>query len=323
MAQQDDPSSFDLLEELKPAGGRGHDSSRRAETILGLLLLLSVISWGLLSWRHQQQVDDYSAGKRYAIARDWDNALAGYRDAGDYADSADLARQVAALVAERDRLYASATGAAENGQWIVTLQDLRALRDIQPGYRDSGVLYPEAEANTYRSALAGTVALRLNAVPAGLYIRTDQAWVSLPGSDIASGVRSFGPGGCLAYDAPDRSRVDNVASNPNLFATSVLSIDMTASARKLVSVCIGGQHIISSTVSTPPLPAGSITVMGEADQARCGTDLAKPASPNHNSQRGSALMAYIANGNLRVRTYDGKVDLLLEQGVACLYDSIP
>jgi hypothetical protein len=320
MEQKGDLSSFDVQDEPKPAGGHGHDLSRRAETIFGLLLLFAVIGWGLLSWRHQQQLDDYNAAKRYAIARDWDDALVSYRDAGDYADSAALARQLAVVVAERDRLYASATGAAENGEWIVTLQDLHALHDIQPGYQNSRALYPEAEANTYSSALDGTVALRLNAVPAGLYIRTDQAWVSLPASDTTSAMRSFGPGGCLAYDVPDRSRLDNVASNPNLFATSVLSIDMSPTTRKLVSVCISGQHIISSTLSTQPSPAASTTATGQGDQVRCGTDLAKPASPIRNSHRGSALVAYIAGGNLRVRTYDGKVDLLLEQGVPCLYD---
>jgi hypothetical protein len=322
MTQQDDQSSSDFQDEPKPAGDSGHDHSRRAETIFGLILLTAVMGWGLLSWWHQRQVDDYSAGKQYAVARDWDNALASYKEAGDYADSASLARQVAALIAERDRLYASATGAAENGEWIVTLQDLRALRDIQPGYRNSGALYPEAEANTYSSALAGTVALRLNAVPAGLYLRTDRTWVSLPASDTASTVRSFGRGGCLAYDAPDRSRIDNVGSNPNLFETSVLSVEMSTTARKLISVCISGQSIISSTLSTELSPTGSITT-GQADQVHCGTDLAKPASPIRNSHRGPALVAYIAGGNLRVRTFDRKVDLLLEQGVPCLYDRTP
>jgi hypothetical protein len=314
MEQQDDPGTFVFLDEPKPAEGRGHDYSRRAETIFGLLLLLTVIGWSLLSWRHQQQADDYNAGKRYAFARDWDNAMVSYQDAGDYADSADLARQVAGLVAERDQLYASATRAAENGQWVVTLQDLRKLRDIQPDYRDSSALYSEAEANTYTSALAGTVALRLNAVPAGLYVRTDRAWVYLPESDADSDLRRYGPGGSVAYDAPDRSRIANVASNPNLFATSVLAVDMTSTSRKLISARIMGRHIISSTLSPKSLPTDSVTVSGQPGQVRCGTDLAKP---------GSALVAYVAGGNLHVRTYDGQVDLLLEQDVPCLYDSAP
>src|SRR3954451_4600870 len=99
----DEQSGFALLDEPQQTAGSGRNARRRAEMLLGLLLLLTVIGWSLADWHQQQQRAAYNNGKRYVASRDWDSALAAFRSAGDQADAAVLAQQAEVHIAERDR----------------------------------------------------------------------------------------------------------------------------------------------------------------------------------------------------------------------------
>ena len=315
---------FAHLDEPQQAPGDGHQAGRRAELLLGVLLLLAVAGWSVWNWREQQQLAAYNSGKRYAASRNWAGALAAFRSAGDYADAGALAQQAAGYMAEQGRLYAAASEAAGHEDWLVALQDLRLLRTLQPDYRDSSALYSVVEDHTYTAALAGVVALRTAVTPAGLYLRNDQTWVWLPGSDSTSSLHGAGPGGCLLYDVPTgRSRLDGTAANPNLFATSVLSLDLAPETRALASVRVadGSASGAALAARTPGDQTGAGA--GQTGALYCGADLARPASPARSWHRGGSLLAYIGAGDLRVRSINGRVDLLLEQGVQTLYDSTP
>jgi hypothetical protein len=325
--QSDDQLGFVILDESEQAvsgDSSSPSSNQRAEMLLGLLLLLIVIGWSLWVWRQQQQLDAYNSGKHYAAAQDWDQALASYRAAGDYADSAVLTRQVMAVVDERDRLYSAGTEALAASAWVVALQDLRELRDIEPGYRDSSTLYRAAENNTYSVALTGVVALRVDAGPAGLYLWNDRGWIWLPGSDAASSLRGYGPGGCLVYDVPvGNSNLDNTAANPDLFTTSVLSLDLTPAARGLMDARITGAHSGGASATIDAVLDTAAAGTEQTGKLYCRGELARKASAPNSSHLGAGILAYIGNGALRARSDDGQVDLLLERGVQRLFDTVP
>lgn len=324
LRQPDEQADFAFLDEPPPAAAGGRRARWRAEMLLGLLLLLTVAGWSLADWHRQEQRAAYNDGRRYATGRDWDNALAAFRVAGDYADAAGLAQQAAVHIVDRGRLYGAASAAAGQEDWLTALQDLRQLDTVQPNYRDSRALRLAAEAHTYRAALAGVVARRTQASPAGLYLRSDQGWVWLSGSDPASSVHGFGPGGCVLYDAPTgRASLDGTAANPNLFATSVLSLDLAPEARGLRSVQIAEELLSADERAGRPPWAVAGARADQPGALHCAADFAPPAIPAHSWHRSGRFLAYIADGDLRVRTADDTVDLLLEQGVQGLYEPTP
>jgi hypothetical protein len=302
----------------------GHNTTRRTELLCGLLLLLTVVGWSVWSWREQQQRAAYNNGNRYTARRDWDRALTAFHTAGDYADSAILAQQAETTIVGRGRLYAAAVEDADHADWLAALQNLRLLRALQPDYRDSGTRYSVAEKGVYSAALAGVVALRTAANPAGLYLRSDQTWVLLPGSDGTSSIHGFGRDGCLLYDVPTgRAGLDGTAANPNLFATSVLSVDLASETRGLMSLRVTDGVVGAATLSTPTLLDQTNTAARSTGDLDCGAASARSASSARRWHHGAGLVAYLTAGDLRVRTSDAQIDLLLEQGVQDLYDNAP
>lgn len=186
----------------EPAARRGR--SLLGESLLGVALLLVVLSWAGWQWWDQSvKTEEYRLGDLSAAAADWDAALAHFAAASPFKDSAQRASDAATNVAERDRQYRTATEMAGKEQWAKALQAVRKVQAIQPGYSNGlTALSDELEGHVYRGALSGTVALRVDAAPQGLYYRASDGWVWLEGSDEASIVQGIGPRGRLMYDVP-------------------------------------------------------------------------------------------------------------------------
>jgi hypothetical protein len=174
------------------------------EFLLGAVLVLAVLSWAGWQWWDQSvKTEAYKLGDQAAAASDWDAALARFAAASPVKDSALRASDAATKIAERDRQYRIATEMAGKEQWAEALNAVRKVRAIQPSYSNGlAALGGESEEHVYRDALSGTVALRVDATPRGLYYRTGDRWAWLQGSDKASTVQGFGPRGHIMYDVP-------------------------------------------------------------------------------------------------------------------------
>jgi hypothetical protein len=117
--------------------------------------------------------------------------------------------------------------------------------------------------------------------------------------------------------------LDGTAANPNLFATSVLSLDLAPEARGLRSVQIAEELLSADERAGRPPWAVAGARADQPGALHCAADFAPPAIPAHSWHRSGRFLAYIADGDLRVRTADDTVDLLLEQGVQGLYEPTP
>src|SRR5262245_11365229 len=157
---------------------------RVRELMLGVLLLLAVLAWGgWQSWQQWSMEKSYRAGLQAEEQRDWDRARQYYAAASGFRDAASRSAEAARLIETRDRRYSEAVAAAGDERWPEALRAAQAVRDVQPGYRDTDQMGSEAERQVYRLALSGTIALRTEAAPPGLYYRTGDDWVWLEGSD--------------------------------------------------------------------------------------------------------------------------------------------
>jgi hypothetical protein len=205
MLEPDAPRQFAPIEDLdpEPPGRQAH----RRELILALAILIVVVGLAGGNWWDQQsKLTHYQAGGRAAAARDWDRAAGQYAAAGDYADAPRRATDAAHQVAERDTQYAVATDAAQHDNWLRALQAIRKVAAVQPQYRETPALQRQAETQAYTAALSGTIALRPQATPPGLYSYTADGWRFLAGSDSGSRVRGICGDGGVLFDTPRTGR---------------------------------------------------------------------------------------------------------------------
>jgi hypothetical protein len=169
-----------------------------------LACVLAFVGW---QWWHQQaQVSNYAAGQSALADVDWDAALSYFSQAGDYRDAASQAQHAQAQVAERNRLYNSAQHHAANNQWLDSLADVRAAALIQPGYLNLDAQEKTSLQNVYTAALSGTIAMRTNVTPPGLYYYSGTDWVYLQDSDDKSAVFGSDTQGRLIYDVPGAAK---------------------------------------------------------------------------------------------------------------------
>ena len=193
---------FAPIEHLDPEPGRPHAAGAR-ERIIGLILLAILVALGTWQWLGAQQGHAaYQAGVRAAAQQDWPAAAQAFQAAGSYDDAAAQARTAADNAARRDRAYAQAAAGARTGDWASVLEGVAQLRKVARGWRDSENLDALGDAHLYGAALSGTVAIRRQGSPPGLYRYADQTWNWLPGSDAHSGIIAGCADGGYIYDAP-------------------------------------------------------------------------------------------------------------------------
>jgi hypothetical protein len=201
MADRDDTPERARIEELDappPAG-----PPRHWELVLGLLLLLGLAGFGGWQWwQGGSQASAYRAGAQAAAARDWDAAYRAFMQAADYEDAAARAKDAAAQRTERDTQYRLATEARAAGRHLDALTAIRRVLAVAPAYRDSADLAAALQAEVATAALSGTIALRPQAIPPGLYAYGAQGWLALAGSDSASQVFDVCPDGAVLFDVP-------------------------------------------------------------------------------------------------------------------------
>ena len=108
-----------------------------------MALVLGVIMFAVWqAWDQQARVTHYQAGSRAVNALDWAGAAAEYGAAGAYRDAPQQAARAASLLAERDRLYATAQAAARRYDWPAVLDLLPRLRQIGPDYQETPIWRP-------------------------------------------------------------------------------------------------------------------------------------------------------------------------------------
>jgi hypothetical protein len=193
------------VEYLDPDPPRRPSAAARGELLLGGLLLVIVLAWTGWQWWHDQSLAaEYRSGQQAAARQDWAAALQHYRAAGDYDGAAAQAGKMQVIVAELDAQYSAATEALERGEGIAALQALDAIGRITPGYGNTRSMYVQAQEEIYTAAFSGTVLLRPDATPPGLYLRMTDRWLSLQGSDLWSTVQATCPAApaCVVYDVP-------------------------------------------------------------------------------------------------------------------------
>ncbi len=201
-----------VIEDLDPEpektdGLRWWRSPGVRELVLGLLLLCGVLGWaGYSSWRDAGNSSNYTQAAQAATLRRWDEALARYSAASGYKDADARAAEARGQIEARDSQYRLAKGYQQTGSALQTLLAARAVQTIQPGYKDIGEVAAQAESQVYTDALSGTVVMRTEARPPGLYYRGPTGWEYLEGSDRWSSVLSLPFGASkrqsVVYDVP-------------------------------------------------------------------------------------------------------------------------
>jgi hypothetical protein len=135
-------------------------------------------------------------------ANNWDDALYHFTQAGDYRDAGQQAAHAREQVTERNRLYTSAQQHTDNHEWLESLADLRSIQQIQPSYLTVDAQEKAALQNVYTAALSGTVAMRPDAAPPGLYYYGSTGWTYLQDSDERSDLYDTDGHNRLVYDVP-------------------------------------------------------------------------------------------------------------------------
>jgi hypothetical protein len=167
--------------------------------------VLVVIVLGFAGWqwlRQSAQQSDYAAGIQASQRFDWEAAEAYFRSASGYADADKQAVDAASKISTRDDQYATALADRDDGNWAACLKSIQQVTEIQPGYKDSARIEQQASERVYTDAMSGTIALRPNAAPPGLYLYGPGGWSLLPQSDAYSQVRGESADGWVAYDTP-------------------------------------------------------------------------------------------------------------------------
>jgi hypothetical protein len=201
MAHSDEPIS--VIEDLDPEPSSRRGGRQVWEVVLGLLLLAGVLGYVGWQWvRQDAQQRTYDAASDAATRHDWDQAHALFAAASGYLDADRQATAAATTMAKRDDLYKLALDNENAGNWVAGLKTIRQVEDIQPGYKDSAQIERLVTGKVYQEALSGTVALRPDATPPGLYYYSPGGWAWLPNSDLYSRVQGSGSGDWLVYDVP-------------------------------------------------------------------------------------------------------------------------
>ncbi|MEO5952205.1 MAG: hypothetical protein ABIQ44_07050, partial [Chloroflexia bacterium] len=208
MSQSSDPEFIDQIseiEDLDPEPVRERGIGSRRDLLIGIPLILVVIVFVALSyWRQEYQAGQYHVGQDAMGRSDWETAIRFFAEASGYSDSDMQAKGAQAQIEERDRLYKSAGDFGAKGDWLYALKDIRAAEKIQPGYADLSALEGAAIENVYTDALAGAIVVRDKADPPGLYLRSDDNWVWLDGSDKRSAPLARDGQGHIVYDVPSK-----------------------------------------------------------------------------------------------------------------------
>ena len=193
---------FAPIEDLDPPPPRPAAAMPRWELVLGLLLVLAVTGFASWQWWDQQtRLTHYRAGARALAALDWTTAHAEFAAAAGYSDAETRAADAAGLESARNAAYTAARAADVAGHWADLVAPLARLRTLGPQYRDTPRLIAAVEQHVYLPTLSGTVVLRPDATPPGLYTYSADGWRALPGSDRTSTVLATCPDGGMVYDA--------------------------------------------------------------------------------------------------------------------------
>lgn len=214
-----DTGDISIMEELDPEPQPSGRLLSIREFLLGALLLVGVAMWaGWQSWQQDWKQSSYRMGEQAVAEQHWKEARDRFAAASGYLDADARAAEAAKSVALRDSHYQAATRGMSDTQWVAALNELQAVRTVQPDYKDTLALYAQAENNVYKGALEGAIALRTEAQPPGLYYRTGGAWRWLQGSDRWSQVRGSGQisgqVNSVVYDVPGKGGQPPPASTP-------------------------------------------------------------------------------------------------------------
>jgi hypothetical protein len=194
--------------------------------VLGLIVLVGVLGFAGWQWVRQNHLqDEYAAGIQAGQRQDWDAARAHFAAASGYLDADRRAQDVATTIAERDNLYNNALAYENAGNWSACLDSIKQVIAIESGYKDSAQIQTLATNQLYSDALSGTVVLRTQASPPGLYFYdgvSDKGagWVWLPKSDLQSRIQGTGRGDWLVYDVPGDRNSSGTTSPPDSFSGS-------------------------------------------------------------------------------------------------------
>lgn len=240
-----DEDQISVIEDLDPEDGRG--GKIRFDLLLGIPLILTVVLFAGWQWWHNDYVSgQYRAGQEAAGRNDWEAASIYFAEASGYNDADAQASGARAKIEERDQLYGAIVSNSMEENWIAALRDIRAAAKIQPDYKDLAQREKSTLDNIYSGILSGTVALRVEANPAGLYLRTASGWNYLKGSDKYSGTRVAPMDGQVVYDAPDPGWEPPVEAYPS--ANEVINLR----GRHLVHAQYKGGHIEYMDLSLDP-----------------------------------------------------------------------
>jgi hypothetical protein len=216
MPYSDDPIS--IVEDLDPEPLPTRGSRQLWEVVLGMILLVAVLVLAGWQWHRQDaQQSSYVAGAQAAARHDWDGAQAFFAAASGYHDADRQAQAAATQVARRDDQYGKAVANKDTSNWAACLKSIQQVIEIQPGYKDSAHIEQEASEQVYRDAMSGTVALRPDANPPGLYYYGESGWIWLPGSDTYSRIRGTGSNDRLVYDVPGDNWDPQPTPTPSIF----------------------------------------------------------------------------------------------------------
>lgn len=191
------------IEGLEPDHAPDKGPLDRRELFLGCALLLIVLCWaGWQWWQQDSKARNYRLGQEAEKEYRWTEARSDYTAASGYRDAAARATSVSRVINELQDNFVSARWYAQGGDWAAALRAVQAVHRLDPDYGDVTSLDAEARRQVYGEALGGAVAMRPQAKPPGLYLRTETGWTWLEGSDQESSVRSLLSSGALVYDVP-------------------------------------------------------------------------------------------------------------------------
>ncbi|MDQ3704197.1 MAG: hypothetical protein M3437_03060 [Chloroflexota bacterium] len=192
-----------VMEELDPEPQPKSGSLYAREFVIGMLLVLGVLAFaGMQWWQTEYRQSNYRLGEQAARQFDWDEASARFSAAEGYRDATKRAETAANRARERDEHYSLALEHFNNQRWASALKELRAVREVQPGYRDATSMEERAEGEVYSEALLGSVVMKPKADPPGLYYRSEFGWLWLEDSDEQSMPWGQGTPEHILYDAP-------------------------------------------------------------------------------------------------------------------------
>ncbi|HYP18770.1 MAG TPA: hypothetical protein VEY08_01750 [Chloroflexia bacterium] len=243
--RNDSDDSFDdfedigisVMEELDPEPQPKSGSFYAREFVLGVLLVLAVLGFaGWQWWQTEYRQGNYALGEQAARRFDWDEASARFSAADGYRDAGTRAQAASERVRERDEHYSHGMDHFNGGRWAAALVELRAVAEVQPDYRDVTSMQAAAEKQVYRDALLGSVAMRPDADPPGLYYRAGWDWIWLEGSDEQSLPWGQGTTDHLLYDAPVEGWVPPTRANRRNLGQDGRELD----GRRLMVASFGG-----------------------------------------------------------------------------------